>query len=106
MIVWSRLGFLALLIPMAIFLVIMGIDKSYPLGYVNEIGAAISAIAVWFTGKKLNSATSASKVMIDPETNKEVTFNNKHTIFFVPMEWFSLVWIASAIYNFSKHFIA
>lgn len=104
MIVWTRLGFIALLIPMAIFLLIGEVDKSHPMAYKNEIGFVISAIAVWFTGKKLNSATSAKKVMIDPETNKEVVLNNKHTIFFVPMEWFALFLAAGAIYHLSKHF--
>lgn len=105
MIVWQGLGFLAVLIPV-IFLVaadlIFGKGFLDAQTYGNETVALVSAIIVWFVGTKLNNVPG--KVLIDPETNQEVILKNKHTIFWVPMQWFSLILGGAAFFIFIKHF--
>jgi len=87
MIVWQGLGFLAVLIPM----ILIGLIGDM------EIALLMSAFVVWFAGKKLNS--KPGKVLIDPETNEEVEIKNKHTLFWIPMEWFAIVIMIIAVYN-------
>lgn len=78
-------------------------DKSNTFTYGNEIVLVISAIAVWLVSKKLNGAKG--KVLIDPQTNKEVLLKEKHTMFWMPMEWYSVLLGALAIFVLSKHFV-
>lgn len=103
MIIWQGFGFLAALIPFVLLVLLSLFDKSNTFTYGNEMVLAISAIAVWLVGKKLNSAKG--KVLIDPETNKEVLLKNKHTLFWIPMEWYGLVLGALALFVLSKHFV-
>lgn len=105
MIVWQGLGFLAVLIPV-VFLVaaniIFGKDFLSAQSYGLEAVVLVSAIAVWFIGTKLNNAPG--KILLDPETNQEVVLKKKHTIFWVPMQWFALILGALALLMFFKDF--
>lgn len=103
MIIWQGLGFLAALIPFVLLVLLSLFDKSNTFTYGNEIVLAISAIAVWLVGKKLNG--TKGKVLIDPETKQEVLLKNKHTMFWIPMEWFGVLLGALALFVFSKHFV-
>ena len=102
MIVWQGFGFLAVLIPV-IFIGLLGaVNQSYSMTYSFELALIMSAIAVWFVGKKLNS--KQGKILIDPETNQPVELKNKHTLFWIPMEWFSIIIAVIAIFGISTHF--
>ena len=103
MIIWQGFGFLAALIPFVLLVLLSLFDKSNTFTYGNEFVLAISAIAVWFLGKKLNGAKG--KVLIDPETKQEVLLKDKHTMFWKPMEWYGLVLGALATFVLSKHFV-
>ncbi len=100
MIVWRGLGFLAVLIPMAVLLIFssLGIDKNF--SYSDGLIMLISAIIIWFVGRKLN--TRPAKILIDPQTNQEVVFKDKHTIFWIPMEYSAIFWAIAAIAFFMK----
>jgi hypothetical protein len=97
MIIWQGYGFLGALIPVVLLLVF---DKTRSMAYETEIAILLSALCVWFAGKKLN--TAPGKRLIDPETNQDVILKNKHTIFWMPLEWFSFVLIAMVVYMFIK----
>jgi hypothetical protein len=97
MIVWQGFGFLAALIPIIFIGVIGAIDETHTMTYGFEMALILSAVAVWFVGKKLNS--KQGKILIDPETNAPVEIKNKHTLFWIPMEWFAVVIAAFAIYG-------
>lgn len=100
MIIWQGFGFLAGLIPIVLLVLFdMGETK---MTYGTEAALFISAVLVYLVGKKLNS--KPGKVLVDPETNEEVEFKNKHTIFWIPMEWFSLAIGALAIYTLVTSF--
>ncbi len=101
MIVWQGFGFLGALIPVILLVLFdMGDTK---MAFGTEAALIIAAVIVFFVGKHLNA--KPGKVLIDPETNEEVELKSKHTLFWVPMEWFALVIAASGIYTFFKHLI-
>jgi len=102
MIVWQGFGVLAALIPLIFIGVIGALDQSKILGYGIELALILSAIAIWFIGKNLNS--KQGKILIDPETNATVEIKNKHTLFWMPMEWFAAVIVVFAIYSATTHF--
>lgn len=102
MIIWRGLGFLAVLIPMIFIGLIGSIDQSKTLGYGFEMALIMSAIAIWFIGKKLNN--KPGKLLIDPKTNQQIEIKDKHSLFWIPMEWVSIVIAAFAIVGISKHF--
>ncbi len=103
MIIWQGFGFLAALIPFVLLVLLSLLDKSNTFTYGNELVLVVSAIAVWLVGKKLNGAKG--KVLIDPEIKQEVLLKNKHTLFWIPMEWYGLLLGALAVFVFSKHFV-
>ena len=103
MIIWQCFGFLAALIPFVLLALLSLFDKSNTFTYGNELVLAISVIAVWCAGKKLNGAKG--KVLIDPETKQEVLLKDKHTMFWLPMEWYGLVLGALSVFVLSKNFV-
>ncbi|PCI53195.1 MAG: hypothetical protein COB34_08570 [Methylophilaceae bacterium] len=102
MIVWQGLGFLVMLIPIIFLGVIGATADMHHMTYSIETALMLSAITLWFLGKKLNGAPG--KILIDPETNEEVVFKNKHTFFWIPMEWFAIAMAITVIFLVSIHF--
>lgn len=103
MIVWQGFGFLAVLIPIALAVLLSIADPSNSLVYGNSTMLALSAAAVWAVGKKLNGAPG--RLLIDPVNRQPVLLKNKHTLFWIPMEWFALAWGAGAVIEMVKHFL-
>lgn len=94
MIIWQGFGFLVAIIPFSLLLIfsLMGIDKNFK--FADEITLLASAIVVWFVGRKLNS--KPAKVLMDPQTNQEVILKNKHTMFWIPMEYYAILFAIGA----------
>ena len=93
MIVWSGLGFLTALISflsVAIFNSLLG-----QVPYRTSIGLLIAAAANWFLGKKLNGGEG--RTLIDEDTGERIEIKNKHTLFWVKMEWWSIALAIFAI---------
>ncbi len=97
MIVWQGFGFLVALIPIIFIGGINAIDASDTMTYGFEVALLLSAVTIWLLGRKLNS--KQGKILIDPETNEPVEIKNKHTLFWIPMEWFAVLIAAFAIYG-------
>ena len=95
MIVWQGFGFLAALIPVGLLILstILGIDKN--IKFSDEIILLLSAVIVWLLGRKLN--TKPAKILIDPKTNQEVIMKSKHAMFWIPMEYYAVLWIIAAL---------
>ena len=100
MVIWKGWGILALIVPVVIMLAsqwlsgMLGVsDLSHP-GVVALV-CFVSAIVVWFVGKKLNGAPE--KILLDAESGEEVRIKPQHSLFWIPMQWFSLVWVAYGI---------
>jgi len=102
-IIWQGFGFLGGLIPFLISLVAqMASDAMFEKGFYLEhpllpvAALLISSAIVWLLGVKLNS--SPSQVLVDPKTGQQFEFKKKHTMFWIPLQWFSAVIAAIALY--------
>ena len=100
MIIWNGWGLLALFIPaVGIFLGMSISDALYGTNQHPTVIAGmlfLSAVAVWLLGKKVNSAPE--RVLVDAQTGEEVRLKNKHSLFWIPMQWFVVACIASGIF--------
>jgi len=95
MIIWTRLGFLGLLIPVLLYIAVKKFsDIFFGLGHFSSnqtMGLAfiLGAPIVWFLGKKLNS--KEPRELVDPKTNERILIKERHTIFWMPMEFFAVI---------------
>jgi hypothetical protein len=102
MLVWSRFGFLGILIPIIISIGASSlIDSVLGKDYFSSkviFGACfiLSSPIIWFLGKKLNSG--AERTLLDPTTNQTVILKENHTIFWMPLEYFAVIAIALGLF--------
>lgn len=102
MIVWQGAGFAGALVPI-IFVLLgnYGLDKAFGDGYYSShIWAPTamliaSSIVVWWLGKRLENIPG--RELIDPQTQEKVILKEKHTIFWIPLHYFSFILAAFAI---------
>lgn len=95
MIIWKGWGFLSILIALAgavIGTIMTGLfdhgGRSQALGI--ALGLVMAAVANWFVGRALNRSRR--------EGNAGAF--NRHSLFFMPMEWFSAAMLVGAIFVF------
>lgn len=96
MIIWKGLGFLAILIPVVIVIllqIILGDDSIYA-----GIGYLLGAIPVWFLGKRLNAGVG--QVVVDSQTGQQMTQKAEHTLFWIRMEYAAVIPVLIGIYAF------
>ncbi len=110
MIIWQGLGFLALLIPLLVGLIIEFTTESithndqffqetwWPM-LATQI---VNAIIIFTLGQYLEKRPA--KVVIDKETGKEIVLKKKHTLFFIPLKYWSIVWLGVGAYFAAKKF--
>lgn len=93
MVIWSGLGILTVVIGFA------GIMCSHWLFGNSHIADSIflflAAVANWFLGVKLNS--SQSRVYRDESTGELVHLKRNHTLFWVPMQWWSVAFVIGSL---------
>jgi len=97
MIIWSGLGFLPI-----VFMIVFG------LGFTAENNGPITDKALAYTFFLTGLASGASgwwlrkrpaQVVIDKATGKEMTLRKSHSLFFIPMLYWGLIFIAMALYE-------
>ena len=96
MIIWKGLGFLAILMPVVIVIllqIIFGDDSIYA-----STGYLLGAIPVWFLGKRLNAG--AGQVVVDPQTGQQMTQKAEHTLFWIRMDYAAVIPVVIAIVVF------
>ena len=109
MIIWKGWGILAVLITAAVMLIFQGIvgaafgDPQFYKTHDWPKGAALllSGIAVYFTGCYFNG--KPGRVLIDKATGREVTLRHKHSMFFIPMEYWGFILVAIGFALFFFH---
>lgn len=96
MIVWQGFGFVGALIPFAFVLVAnFVLDRMFGRGYYSAhtwapaIALALAAAVVWFVGTWLNSRPG--RELVDAHTGERVVFARRHTLFFLPVQYFAIV---------------
>lgn len=94
MIIWQGYGLLAAVYAVIGFVfgaVFTGEDNAvWPVA----IGLLLAAAANYFTAKKLASNT---KTLIDPENGQEVILKKAHSLFFIPMMYWTYIMAAFAL---------
>lgn len=83
MIIWTGWGILAF--------IILAFGATY-----NAIGLFIAAILIFLIGRTLNNKES-DKILIDPYTGEQYLIKNRHTLFWINMEWWSAISLFFAI---------
>ena len=79
----------------------MGIISLIGLEFIPEDSAFvaslfISGIIVWFLGKRLNA--DSQKVLVDPETGQQYKIGVKHSLFFIPLQYWGPLFVLGSIY--------
>ncbi|HEY8738953.1 MAG TPA: hypothetical protein VIO62_18160 [Candidatus Dormibacteraeota bacterium] len=91
--IWRGWGILVALYALAA--VVVGTVVRNAVGGGIRAGVAIgvcevlAGVAVWFTGIRLNG--EADKALVDPNTGKEVRVRRRHTLFWIPMQYWAPV---------------
>src|SRR3954451_23368859 len=103
MIIWSGLGFLVAVIGFGCLLATEFLveaafhdDRYYQAhGWPKSVAFAVAAVIVGIVGRWLNRRQG--KVLIDPETGREVVVGRRNTFFFIPMEYWAPILLVLGI---------
>ena len=92
MIIWSGRGVLAgVFISFShLILSVLGVDDNAALSW----GFLIAAPLTFFLGRAWNSPRMA----IDPDTGEEVLWTPNHTFFWIPMQYWGLIFLVVGIF--------
>jgi hypothetical protein len=109
MIIWSGLGFLVAVITFVCLLLTEFATESafrddgyyQAHGWPKLVGFIAAALIVWPLGRYLNS--KKGRVLVDPDTGKQVVFKQGHMLFFIPLEyWGPILVVLGIIFLFVK----
>jgi hypothetical protein len=95
MIVWHGRGFLSVLV---LIIVIFLFSKILPQDYEDfaiVFGFLSAGIFSWYFGKKWNS--EHGKLYIDKETGKEIEVKSNHSLFWIKMQYWGVIFTLIAI---------
>lgn len=91
-IVWSGLGFL---VPVLGFVELMLLSV-VPETMNHSLALALKflivlagTLGIWTLGRKLSQGPG--RVLIDPETNERIVLRTRHTLFWIPMEYWAFI---------------
>lgn len=94
--VWKGKGYLVILGMIATVLLAgiigsaIGFKDATVQMYILEFIIALALfVPLWFYGKELNSKTME---LIDKKTGKEFTIKNPHKAFWIPMQYWTIIW--------------
>ena len=104
MIIWRGWGVLTI----AIVVLVGGLVTAISVNVLKETGRFVglaftaglvaAALVNWFVGRRLNSAPG--RELMDPATGQRVVLRRSHDLFFVPMEWWSVLLLIGALISF------
>ena len=60
----------------------------------------LAAFFCWKVGNRINS--KPPKILIDPKTNEEVQIIERHTFWFIPLQYWGIIYSLIGIYAFIK----
>ena len=103
-IVWSGFGFVTVLIAFGFGALgeavlqpaIVSLYPTAPATLGMAVGLLVAAGANWYLGKYLN--TQPGRELIDPKTNQKVVLRRRHSLFWIPIEFFSALLLVLAVF--------
>ncbi|MDA3908592.1 MAG: hypothetical protein PF437_05845 [Sulfurimonas sp.] len=107
MLIWKGWGILAFIIPL-LFALLMEIvsDSVFGAGFYKSASWAmplallLSSPVVFVVGSKLNN--KPGKILIDPENNQEIELKGVHSLFWIPLQYWSAVTAVLAIWMYAS----
>ena len=111
MIIWQRRGYLVAVIIFGFSLLLnLALNATYGVGYYDHhkwpfaLSLVVSAILCWFLGNYLRK--QSDRVVIDKLTGKEFVINqSRHTLFFIPMQYWGPILLVCAAILFGIEFM-
>lgn len=107
MVVWQGAGIAAALIPAILgFIAQWGVDSYFGHGYAvahgwqNAIAWSVGAAIVWVAGTRLEK--QPGKLLVDPATGNNVELKEKHTLFWIPMKYWAVIWVMASVVSLTK----
>jgi hypothetical protein len=107
MIIWQGWGLLAAFLPVLFYIItvlvvtaIAGEPYVSVHSWPGALGVLISAGAVWWLVKVLGQP---DRQLLDLQTGETVVFRKKHSLFFIPLQYFVFVLVAIAVWMLVAH---
>ncbi len=91
MIIWSGKG---ILVPLILFIPLLALAKLLPTQYADSsfvLSFLLGGVACWVLGKRWNK--QAEKIFLDVETGQRVKFSRRHTLFWIPMQYWGAIFL-------------
>jgi len=95
MIVWSGRGFLSIIVLLVTLFLCVSIFSTENADYSFIITAFITGIFSWYFGTKWNKKNE--RVVIDEKTGQRLKIKNNHTLFWIPMQYWGIIFSAFGI---------
>lgn len=92
---WSGRGILSIIVLVVTFLVCINIFPAEYGDYVFAVTAFVSGVFCWYFGKKWNTK---KRVVIDEKTGQQLKVKNKHTLFFIPMQYWGILFLMLGVF--------
>lgn len=96
-VLWQGFGFLAFLVPFLVALVF-----NLALGPYWDthrwpffVAMLVAAPVVWFLGRFLNNRPG--RALLDPKTGQQVTLRKRHSLFWIPMQYWGIAWLGLGV---------
>lgn len=103
--IWKGLGILAIfIVGFSMIGVQLVVDNIFGTDYWKNnawplcLSLIISGVICWFLGKYLNNGPV--KTVIDKETGEEIELRKTHSFFFIPLQYWGIIWSVVAIIAF------
>src|SRR5687768_8280439 len=88
MIIWTGWGILVPFIGLGIPAIFQGLfGQLFGNNTSSFVGYAVAGAVLWLWGKKLNG--DKGRVVIDKKTKEEIILKKRHTLFFIPIQYWA-----------------
>jgi len=94
MVIWSGRGILSVLVLMVSMFVCVSLFHKENADYMFSISFLVAGLFSWFFGKKWNRS---QRILKDEETGKRIILKNRHTLFWIPMQYIGYIFIIGGI---------
>ena len=103
MIVWSGRGFLSVIVLILSFVLLVPILPKEQGDYGFIVSLLIAGAFSWFMGKKWNE--QVGRTVIDKNTRQEMVLKQNHSLFWIKMQYWGLIFAALALIILIQQFI-
>lgn len=91
MVIWSGKGILSILVFIVACVISLKVLPEAHMDLSLVLGCFVSGAFSWMFGKKWNNA---QRIVIDEETGKQIALRGNHSIFFIKMQYWGIVFFA------------